>query len=175
MILFSDSPGFIGTVELETPLDYGMSSSLRSSTNIAQHSYDGPPSEQPICLDWQQHIEHFESLMGQQDDLADCMPSPTAAASSGHPHSAGRHTALAAAQRDLRGTLPTVDEVSRIENNPQELSVLRDEFLEDERFKGDRIICLSIANNGTRPLMYLMWCTLTITSTQKKNTLLSAR
>ena len=24
---------------------------------------------------------------------------------------------------DLRGTLPTVDEVSRIENNPQELSI----------------------------------------------------
>lgn len=40
---------------------------------------------------------------------------------------------------DLRGTLPTVEEVSRLENNPQELNVLRDEFLEDERFK-DRVV-----------------------------------
>ena len=63
VILFSDSPGFIGTVEMRDPSGLWHVIVSEQLSECAQHSYDGLPSEQPICLDWQQHIEHFESLM----------------------------------------------------------------------------------------------------------------
>ncbi|MEC8381736.1 MAG: hypothetical protein VXZ96_15510 [Myxococcota bacterium] len=63
VILFSDSPGFLGTVEMRDPSGLWHVIVSDELSECAQHSYDGLVSEQAICLDWSNHIEHFRRLM----------------------------------------------------------------------------------------------------------------
>ena len=65
VVLFSDQPGFLGTVEMRDPSGLWHVVVSEQLSECAQHSYAGGLSEQPICLDWSKHIEHFQRLMAE--------------------------------------------------------------------------------------------------------------